>query len=209
MAMLEQRPPPMSMSLSPFNAQSLAPAMMVASYVPTSFAIVFFATANDNDEYKDKSGLSGLASGGLCMLYALFHSAAVTTKSMDLCRILVLSRLFLGVMAIFGAFTIAAVGKSDATAFVVLYALFAIFSCPEAYLLYIYANAIHSELYTNAMGGPASQAAPLKAPGSYSTEMYRHQGAPAGMGMVTTRQSDFGVASTGACGSMAPNVRYV
>ena len=54
--------------------------MVFASFVPTSFAIIFLATKDMSKSYNDESGITGGFAGFVCILFALAHTVAVSTK---------------------------------------------------------------------------------------------------------------------------------
>merc|ERR1712226_593134 len=134
------------------------PAMVFASFVPTSFAIIFLATKDNNSTYEDTAGITGGFAGFMCILFALAHTVAVNTKGVDLLKVLILARMSLGVLATIGALSIAAAAGMKGASFVLLYFSFALFSLPEAFMLHSYANAL---------GGQGGRAPPSNVPSSF------------------------------------------
>jgi len=116
--------------------------MMAASFVPMGFAAIYLGTIEENDKYEDDEGYSGITAGVFCILFAMSHSVAIMSKSVDLCKVLILARASLGIVAIFVAGYLAVVVGEKALFFSLLYFLFALFSLPEAFLLISYAEAL-------------------------------------------------------------------
>jgi len=130
-----------------FTTKGLEPVMVVISYLPTFYGIMFLASADDNDEYGDRKGISGLLAGVLSLGYAAVSGKQVLADvSGDFCRVAAGLRLILGVIAFFAGVIIAAAGGEDAAVFVLLYLGVGLLSLVEAPLLYIYALTLRAPL---------------------------------------------------------------
>lgn len=129
-----------------WSPASLQPVLMGLSYLPTVFALVFLATRDDNDHYKDKKGFTGGVAGAVSLGYGLIHSIIVSsTRSEDLCQVLMLLRGIIGFLAFIGFLAIAVVGAGDALGFIFLWLVWSLSALPEAFMLYTYSAALRAE----------------------------------------------------------------
>lgn len=127
---------------SAFSLETLEPIMIGFSFVPTFFAITFLATATENESFKDKSGVSGFLSAMSCLAFGMLHSVAVNQKSIAGCKILIMARAILGILAIFFSGFLAILIGKKALGLTALYFMFGVFSLPEGFFLLTFAEAL-------------------------------------------------------------------
>eukprot|EP00435_Cladocopium_sp_Y103_P022053 s1617_g5.t1 len=120
------------------------------SYSPTAFGIFFLMTSRETgDSYEDKSGVSGVMAGLMCVAYGLCAGAASSGCPADICKVLVLARLGLGVVALLAGIFILALGDETEKAikFVLMYLFLALMTVPEAGSFYLYVRQVQLEKF--------------------------------------------------------------
>jgi hypothetical protein len=164
--------------------------MWFSSFLPTAFAILFLATKDDNKKYEDKAGLTGGFAGFICILFALAQTVAVSTKGIDLLKVLILARMSLGVLATIGALSIAVAAGMKGAVFVLLYFSFALFSLPEAFMLHNFAQALAVQAGRVPGGGSSARDFPQNTGNSFPHSQGPAMGPPqSGGGMMYAPQS--------------------
>lgn len=101
------------------------------------------------DSYEDKSGVSGVMAGLMCVAYGLCAGAASSGCHADICKVLVLARLGLGVVALLAGIFILALGDETEKAikFVLMYLFLALMTVPEAGSFYLYVRQVQLEKF--------------------------------------------------------------
>jgi len=130
-----------------FSKTSLENILAMISFMPTLFGMFFLSTWEDNDKYEDDHGMSGTLAGMMCILYGLAVGVASGGNSKDLCKVLILTRLCLGVFSLITGLLILFVGKGGIMKFVLMYFFFALCTVPEAGLLYVYVKQVELDLF--------------------------------------------------------------
>jgi len=129
----------------PLGTQALDTMVMLSSYLPTIFGTGFLATAHDNfgGEFKDEKGVMGGLAGVLTLGYGVFFCMGTSMKSPDLCKVIMMSRLSLGVLFVIGGAFLAV--QSDLLRAVIFFC-YSAFALPEAYLLFTYGASLQRDI---------------------------------------------------------------
>jgi len=141
--------------------------VVVVSFIPTTFAIIALSTAGmdtSDDHFEDKKGVVGGMSGIVCLGYAIMYCVGIGQKSADMCKILIFARMFLGALFIGGGCFL--VWKEDLMKAVIMF-VFGGFALPEAYLMYVYGQALARE-QNSKLEETGAQMASLAAPSAAS-----------------------------------------
>merc|ERR1711908_79504 len=79
----------------------------------------------------------------LCLGYSMFFCFGVSSRNADLCKVIMMGRLCLGVLYVIGGAYLAV--RADLPRAVIFFC-YAAFALPEAYLLFTYAAALQREI---------------------------------------------------------------
>mmetsp|Transcript_14127 Transcript_14127/g.24871 ORF Transcript_14127/g.24871 Transcript_14127/m.24871 type:complete len:230 (+) Transcript_14127:150-839(+) len=128
------------------GSNALDSVVLLSSFIPTTFAIFALGMRDQGQAFKDKNGLTGAFSGLIILGYSMFYLYGVSSKAPDVCKVLLFSRLGLGlIFAICGGAVAFVGGKAGVPAAIAMF-VFAALSFPEAYLLHEYRLALGRDL---------------------------------------------------------------
>lgn len=189
------------------STKALDQIVLLIAYLPTLFAIISLGTASErygDSEFKDKKGIVGGISGVSTLCYAIFYCFGISSRTPDICKVLMVTRLSLGIFFVIGGAFLSL--KSDVPKAVVMFC-YAALALPEAYLLFVYGDALakaadggHTSEQQMASLGPPSgqdQGPPFHSQPSYGGPPpsaggfgggYQQDGPPGGFGPGGYRQ---------------------
>jgi len=128
----------------PLGTQALDQMVIFSSYIPTIFGIISLSTAKKE---LMKGGATaptiGGLSGMLCVGYSIFFLFGISKRSPDLCKVIMMARLSLGVLFVIGG---AFLAFSEDLSRAVIFFCYAAFALPEAYLLFTYGAALQKDM---------------------------------------------------------------